>query len=103
MVRTTGTTRYRDENEGFVRQFYGGVSRNGSIYYFVADRGPSDVVRVLRVCDCAMEACTSTSDEFEALYELPVECSSSATENTRICVELNWLNLSLTRLGPWWY
>ena len=38
------------------------------------------------MCDCAIEeACTSTSDEFEALYELPVGCSSSATENTRMC------------------
>ena len=90
VVRTTGTARYRVENEGFVRQFNGGVSRNGYIYYFVADRGPSDVVHVLRVCDCAIEeACTSTSDEFEALYELPVGCSSSATE-TPECVELIW-------------
>ena len=84
VVRTTGTTRYRVEDEGFVRHFYGGVSRNGYIYYFVADPGPSDVVRVLRVCDCAMEAACA-SDEFEALYELPVECSSSATGSTRMC------------------
>ena len=86
VVRTTGTTRFRVDNDEFVRQFYGGVSRNGYIYYFVADRGPSDVVRVLRVCDCGIEeACTSTSDGFEALYELPVECSSSATGSTRMC------------------
>ena len=86
VVRTTGTVRFRVENDEFIRQFYGGVSRNGYIYYFVADRGPSDVVRVLRVCDCGIEeACTSTSDEFEALYELPVECSSSATGSTRMC------------------
>ena len=84
VVRTTGTARYRVEGEGFVRQFYGGVSRNGYIYYYVADRGPSNIVHVLRVCDCdRQEACTS--DEFEALYELPVECSSSATDNTRMC------------------
>ena len=37
VVRTTGTTYYRVEDEGFVRQFYGGVSRNDYIYYFVAD------------------------------------------------------------------
>ena len=84
VVRTTGTSRYRVEDHEFIRQFYGGVSRNGYIYYFVADRGPSDVVRVLRVCDCGVEAACA-SDEFEALYELQVECSSSATENTRIC------------------
>ena len=86
VVRTSGTTRYRVDNIAFVRQFYGGVSSNGYTYYFVADRGPSNILRVLRVCDYAMdETCTSTSDEFEALYELPVECSSSATENTRMC------------------
>ena len=84
VVRTTGTVRYRVRNAGFVRQFYGGVSRNGYVYYFVADRGPSNIVRVLRVCDCdRQEACTS--NEFEALYELSVECSSSATDNTRMC------------------
>ena len=55
---------------------------NNYIYYFVADRGQFDVVRVLRVCDCARLACTS---EFQALYELTMECSSSATENTRVC------------------
>ena len=82
VVRTTGTTRFRVEAEGFIRQFYGGVSRNGYIYYFVADRDPTNV-RVLRVCDCAKAACAS--DEFEALYELQVECSSSATKNTRMC------------------
>ena len=99
-VRTTGTTYYRVENDRFVRQFYGGVSRNGYIYYFVADRGPSNIVRVLRVCDCAMdEACTSTSDEFEALYELPVECSSSATENTRIC-GVNLVESFADQTGP---
>ena len=77
-VRTTGTTRYRR----FIRQFYGGVSRNGYIYYFVADRGEFNVIRVLRVCDCAGEPCTS---DFEGLYELSVECSSSAIESTRMC------------------
>ena len=83
VVRTTGTGRFRVEDKGFIRQFYGGVSRNGYIYYFVADRDPTNV-RVLRVCDCAMEAACASTD-FEALYELQVECSSSATENTRIC------------------
>ena len=54
------------------------------IYYFVADRGEFDVFRVLRVCDCAREQACSSS-EFEALYELAVECIGSATQNTRIC------------------
>ena len=37
------------------------------------------------MCDCAIEAAACGSDEFEALYELPVECSSFANENTRMC------------------
>ena len=79
VVRTTGAARFRIENS---RQFYGGVSWNNYVYYFVADRGSDDDIRVLRVCDCARHPCTS---EFEALYELTLECRSSATDSTRVC------------------
>ena len=82
VVRTTGTVRYRVQNTNFIRQFYGGVSCNNYVYYFVADRGSDDSIRVLRVCDCARHPCTS---EFEALYELTLECRASATDNTRVC------------------
>ena len=82
VVRTTGTERYRVQNSNFVRQFYGGVSWNDYVYYFVADRGDDDDIRVLRVCDCARQPCTS---DFEALYELTLECRSSATDDTRVC------------------
>ena len=83
-VRTTGSVRYRVLISNFVRQFYGGVSRNGYIYYLVADRGSDNDLRVLRVCNCAREgACTT--DEFRALYELALECRASATDNTRVC------------------
>ena len=82
VVRTTGTLRYRVQNSNFMRQFYGGVSWNNYVYYFVADRGSDDGIRVLRVCDCARHPCTS---EFEALYELTLECRSSATDSTRVC------------------
>ena len=83
VIRTTGTARYRVQDSNFIRQFYGGVSWNNYVYYFVADRGSDyDDIRVLRVCDCARHPCTS---EFEALYELSVECRSSATDNTRVC------------------
>ena len=83
-VRTTGSARYRVQFNNFVRQFHGGVSWNGYIYYFVADRGSDNALRVLRVCDCAREgACTT--DEFRALYEMIIECRSSATDNTRVC------------------
>ena len=80
VVRTTGTGRYRVLADNFVRHFYGGVARNGYVYFFVADVTPN-AIRVLRVCDCAREPCTS---EFEALYELTVECSGP-TENNRVC------------------
>ena len=84
-VRTTGNERYRVEISNFMRQFYGGVSRNGYIYYYVADRGSdSGNIRVLRVCDCARGG-TCTTDEFRAIYELILECRSSANENTRVC------------------
>ena len=82
VVRTTGTLRYRVQNSNFMRQFYGGVSWNNYVYYFVADRGSDDDIRVLRVCDCARYPCTS---EFEALYELTLECRASATDITRVC------------------
>ena len=81
-MRTTGTVKYRIENSNFIRQFYGGVSWNNYVYYFVADHGSEDAIRVLRVCDCARYPCTS---EFEALYELTLECRSSATDSTRVC------------------
>ena len=82
VARTTGTFRYRVQNTNFIRQFYGGVSRNNYVYYFVADRGSDDDIRVLRVCDCARHPCTS---EFETLYEVTLECGGSATNSTRMC------------------
>ena len=83
-VRNTGNTRYRVLNSNFGRQFYGGVSRNGHIYYFVADRGSGSVIRVLRVCDCVRQgACEN--NELRALYELALECRSSAIASTRVC------------------
>ena len=79
VIRTTGTVRYRVQDSNFIRQFYGGVSWNNYVYYFVADRGTEDAIRVVRMC---RHPCTS---EFEALYELTLECRSSATDNTRVC------------------
>ena len=79
-VRTTGDMRFRVQTTNFIRRFYGGVSRNGYVYYFVADEDPT-AVRVLRVCDCARETCSS---EFDALYEMTVLCRS-ASETTRVC------------------
>ena len=80
-VRTTGDRRFRVETgTRFIRHFYGGVSKNGNVYYFVADEDP-EAVRVLRVCDCARETCSS---EFDALYEMEIVCRGTS-ETTRVC------------------
>ena len=80
-VRTSGDERYRVDSAGFVRHFYGGIARNDYVYYFVADQDPN-AVRVLRVCDCARETCTS---EFAALYEQELSCGGSTSPTTRVC------------------
>ena len=79
-VRTTGEMRFRVDTTSLIRHFYGGVARNGYVYYFVADENPT-AVRVLRVCECAQETCSS---EFDALYEMAVVCQG-ASETTRVC------------------
>ena len=86
LVRSTGTARFRVERDNFVRFFYGGFSRNDYTYYFVADQGVDEAVRVLRVCDCArQDDCSVNVTDFEALYELTLECRRSATVNSRVC------------------
>ena len=79
-VRTTGNRRFRVDTTNFIRYFYGGVTRNGYVYYFVADEDPT-AVRVLCVCDCARETCSS---EFDALYEMTVVCRGTS-QTTRVC------------------
>ena len=80
------TVRTREYNvlvSGFNRYFYGGFTMNGYVYYFVADQTPTGI-RVLRVCDCAHANETCSSMQFDALYELTLQCiGSSAT--TRVC------------------
>ena len=82
---TVRTTRFRVTTgffwEPFIRHFYGGVSMNGYVYYFVADENTYNV-RVLRVCDCTQETCSS---EFDALYEMTIQCYYGALETTRVC------------------
>ena len=80
---TAGTVRYQVDSNDFMRHFYGGITTNDYVYYFVADQSPSDV-RVLRVCDCArQDACSS--DSWDALYEMPLNCRSGAVASTRVC------------------
>ena len=83
-LRTTSEDNpFTVDTTDFVRHFYGGFTRNGYVYYFVADENPSaNAVRVLRMCDCSREACTS---QFEALYEQVLTCGGSTTADTRVC------------------
>ena len=84
LIRSTaGSVRYQVDDSDFVRYFYGGVTRNNFVYYFVADQGPSDV-RVLRVCDCTRQD-ECTSETWDALYEMPLSCHSGSVGSTRVC------------------
>lgn len=69
-VRTSEYLSDSDMFTGF--SFYGGFTRNGYTYYFVSDVARGEA-RVLRVCDCASDTCSSSS--FEALYLLTLQCS----------------------------
>ena len=61
----------------FIRNFYGGFVRGSNAYYFVIDNNPSVVrsVRVMRVCH---------NSNFNALYELTLECGISPNSGSRI-------------------
>ena len=76
------TRMYQINVNNFNRLFYGGFTRNGFIYYFVADRNPSSI-RVLRACDCESGSCTSNI--FLALYELELQCDGTAGITTKVC------------------
>ena len=52
------TRMYQTIVNRFNRLFYVGFTRNGFVYYFLADRNPSSI-RVLRACDCESLSCTS--------------------------------------------
>ena len=57
----------------FDRVFGGSFSKNNFVYFFVIDHvDERAAIRVLRVCDCD-QSCSS--NDFEALYELELQCS----------------------------
>ena len=63
---------YYNISSNINRLFYGGFSKNNFGYYFVTDFYiGSSTIRVLRLCDCE-QSCSSR--EFEALYELELQC-----------------------------
>ena len=67
------STNYPVRRTGFMRRFFGGFVKGTNAYYFMTDSNPREVrgLRVLRACDTA--TCLSPCN-FEALYELRIDC-----------------------------
>ena len=68
---------YEINRSDFVRNFYGGFVRGSNAYYFAIDNSPSDVrsIKVMRVCH---------NSDFNALYELTLECGVAPNSDSRI-------------------
>ena len=80
------STNYRIARTGFMRTFFGGFVNGTNAYYFMADGGRIEVrgLRVLRACD--FSGCSIGSCNFNALYELRIDCGSgSFPQNSVIC------------------
>ena len=78
------STNYQIRRSGFMRTFFGGFVNGTNAYYFMADGDPRDVrgLRVLRACDTT---CSSPCN-FDALYELRIDCGSGTLPlNSVIC------------------
>ena len=84
------STNYRIVRGGFMRTFFGGFVNGTNSYYFMTDGSPSDVrgLRVLRACDistCSPQMGSSSCD-FNALYELRIDCGGGTLpQNSLIC------------------
>ena len=78
---------YSIQRTGFMRTFFGGFVNGTSIYYFMSDGAPDDVegLRVLRACH--VSSCSnSTQCNFDALYEVRVDCGGGGfPSTTEIC------------------
>ena len=72
---------FQTDVTNFNRIVYGGFTRNGFLYYFVADQNPNSI-RVLRACDCESGPCTTM---FDTLYELDLQCHGTSSVNTEVC------------------
>ena len=77
------STNYRIEQGGFMRTFFGGFVNGTNAYYFMADGDPRNVrgLRVLRACH--ISTCSSPCN-FEALYEVRIDCGAFP-QNSVIC------------------
>ena len=56
-------------------------------YYFMTDGNPREVrgLRVLRACDISTCSTNSSLCNFDALYELRIDCGGSLPQNSVIC------------------
>ena len=82
------STNYRIERGGFTRTFFGGFVNGTNAYYFMADGSPSEVrgLRVLRACDISTCSMGSSLCNFDALYELRIDCGGGTLpQNSVIC------------------
>ena len=76
------STNYPIERLSFVRTFFGGFVNGTSAYYFMADDDPRGL-RVLRACH--ISTCSSPCN-FDALYELRIDCGGGTLpQNSMIC------------------
>ena len=76
---------YTIRRTGFMRTFFGGFVNGTDAYYFMADDDPREVrgLRVLRACD--ISTCSSPCN-FDALYELRIDCGDGTLpQNSVIC------------------
>ena len=82
---------YRIQRSGFMRTFFGGFVNGTNAYYFMTDGSPSDVrgLRVLRACDIL--TCSSPCN-FDALYELRIDCGSGTFPATSFICGLSVLD-----------
>ena len=78
------STNYQIRRTGFMRTFFGGFVKGTNAYYFMADGNPRNVrgLRVLRACH--ISTCSSPCN-FNALYELRIDCGGSFPQNSVIC------------------
>ena len=86
------STNYRIERTSFMRTFFGGFVSGTNAYYFMADGSPSEVrgLRVLRACD--ISTCSMGSCNFDALYELRIDCGGGSFPQSSVICGLSVLD-----------
>ena len=88
------STSYHIQRTGFMRTFIGGFVSGTNAYYFMADGSPSEVrgLRVLRACDIPTCSMGSSLCNFDALYELRIDCGRGSFPSTSVICGLSVLD-----------